>query len=167
MTRRRRISLGVVAATLALAAVAFGFISVAGSGAGTPGSSTATPLNITISPATATAELYPGGSADISLTISNPNVSPSHLNSLVLDTSQGTNNSGFKVDDTHAANGCTVSSLSFTPQSNGGAGWDVPVKVGTTNGSLPLDLANAVSMGTSAENACQGAQFTVYVKAGS
>ena len=165
MRTRRRISIITLVAVLAIAAAALGFVAVSGSGAGTAGQSTATPLAVTISPATATAALYPGGSADVSLTISNPNVSPSHLNSVVLDTSQGTGGSGFSADDGHP--GCNVSSLSFTPQSNGGAGWDVPVKVGTTNGSLALDLTGAISMDTTAANACQGAQFTVYLKAGS
>jgi hypothetical protein len=35
------------------------------------------------------------------------------------------------------------------------------------NGSLSIDLASAVSMSTSAANACQGASYTVYLKVGS
>jgi hypothetical protein len=64
------------------------------------------------------------------------------------------------VDAAHP--GCVVSTLSFTTQTNGGAGWTVP-----GNGSLPLTLASALSMSTSAANACQGATFTVYLKVAS
>jgi hypothetical protein len=56
--------------------------------------------------------------------------------------------------------------VSFTAQSNGGAGWSVPAKAGTTNGVLHLDLSNAVAMGASAGNACQGASFLVHLNAG-
>jgi len=66
---------------------------------------------------------------------------------------------GFAVDGTHAS--CGVSSLTFTAQTNGGAGWTVP---GTS--SLPVTLANSLAMNTSAASACQGATFTVYLRAG-
>jgi hypothetical protein len=79
------------------------------------------------------------------------------VGSLALDTSQGTG--GFAVDAAHS--GCAVSALAFTTQTNGGAGWTVP-----GSGSLPVTLTAAVSMSTSAGNACQGATFTVYLQVG-
>ena len=54
--------------------------------------------------------------------------------------------------------GCGLAPLSFTTQTNGGAGWTVP-----GSGSLPVTLTDALSMGTGAANACQGATFTVYL----
>jgi hypothetical protein len=122
---------------------------------------------VTISPAAPTGALYPGGSADLAGTVDNPNSVAVHLPSLVLDTSQGTG--GFAVDATHVGNGCTVAAagLSYTTQSNGGNGFVVPAKVGSTDGTLSLDLANAVSLGSAAANACQGATFTVYLQASS
>ena len=45
-------------------------------------------------------------------------------------------------------------------------GVDVPARVGTTDGSLDLQLARAISMDTSAANACQGATFTVSLATG-
>jgi hypothetical protein len=87
--------------------------------------------------------------------LNNPNAATVRVGSLALDTSQGTN--GFAVDAGHA--GCNVNALSFVTQTNGGAGYTVP---GT--GSVSLTLPNAVSMASSAANACQGAAFTVYLQ---
>jgi len=42
----------------------------------------------------------------------------------------------------------------------------VPAKVDSTDGSLAIDLANALSMSASGAIACQGASFTVYLTAG-
>jgi hypothetical protein len=74
-----------------------------------------------------------------------------------LDTTQGT--AGFAVDGAHA--GCGLASLTFTTQTNGGAGWTIPA-----GGSSALSLANSLSMNANAANACQGASFTVYLKVG-
>jgi hypothetical protein len=118
---------------------------------------------VTIGAGTATSQLYPNGSAAVALTISNPNGFQVSIPSLALDASQGTN--GFDVDGAHTW--CDVSALSFTSQSNSGEGWVVPPKAGTTDGTLDVDLAGAVSMAGSAANGCQGATFTVYLKVGS
>lgn len=80
----------------------------------------------------------------------------------MLDTSQGTG--GLAVDTSHS--GCGLATLSFTTQTNGGVGWTIPAKVGAVDGTLPITLANALAMSTSAANACQGASFTVYLVAG-
>jgi hypothetical protein len=80
----------------------------------------------------------------------------------VIDTSQGS--SGFDVDPSHS--GCAVSVLHLTGQTNGGSGFAVPAKVGSTNGNLAVDLTGAISMDATAANACQGATFTVYLKVG-
>jgi hypothetical protein len=79
-----------------------------------------------------------------------------HITTLTLDSTQGTG--GFSVDAAHS--GCTLSALSFATQTNGGSGWNVP---GT--GNLAITLPAAVTMATSAANACQGATFTVYLLA--
>ena len=102
--------------------------------------------------------LYPGGSGEIDATVSNPNPFPVRINSLVLG------NGGIGVDSAHS--GCDTSALHFTSQNNGGAGWDVPARIGTTDGSLDLQLTGAISMETSAANACQGATFTISLATG-
>jgi len=156
-TRTRKTVLLVATALLVVvggAAYAFWTTSGSGSAAATTSGTAA----MTLSPATPTAELYPGGQAAVVATVANPNASTVRIGSLALDPTQG--NGGFGVDAAHP--GCAVSTLSFTTQTNGGAGWTVP-----GHGSLPLSLAGALSMSTSAANACQGATFTVYLKVAS
>ena len=94
--------------------------------------------------------------------LSNPNTFPVQVPSLVLDTTQGSG--GFAVDGAHS--GCGLGTLSFTTQTNGGAGWTVPARVGVTNGQLALSLTGAVAMSLTAADACQGAAFTVFVRVG-
>lgn len=152
-------------ALLGMAVVAIGGAANAfwgGLGGGTGDGTTATTVAVTLSPGTPTATLYPGGQADVVLTVTNTNASAVRIGSLALDTGQGTG--GFAVDAGHA--GCDVSALSFTTQSNGGAGWNVPGRVGAVNGTLSVTLANALAMGVNAANACQGASSTVYLVAG-
>jgi hypothetical protein len=159
--RNRLPRLAVALTLLVLAGGAWAYWSAVGSGAGSASSADAEA--VTISVATPTSKLYPNGSAAVALAISNPNGFQVSIPSLALDTSQGTD--GFDVDGAHS--GCDLSALSFTPQSNSGDGWTVPPRVGTTDGSIDLDLAGAVSLSGAAGNACQGATFTVYLKVGS
>jgi hypothetical protein len=131
------------------------------SAAGGTGSGAATTAagaqSVSLTPATPSAELYPGGQAAVRLTIANPNAGAVRIGSLVLDTDQGSG--GFAVDGAHS--GCAVSTLTFTTQTNGGVGWNVP-----GGDSLAVTLPNALAMGPDAAQACQGATFTVYLEAG-
>lgn len=159
-TRRAAITIAVIAALLATsggAAFAYWKAGGSGSGSGSTGSTTA----LSIAPGTASAGLYPGSTATVTVVVSNPNTAPVVITSLVSDTTQGT--TGFSVDAGHS--GCSVAALSYTTQSNGGAGWVVPRKVGVTNGSLTITLPAALSLSTAAANACQGASFTTFVRA--
>jgi hypothetical protein len=162
MLRRVRMLAVSLLAILALpvGGTAFAYWSQSGSGAGS--GTTGTTVAVTLSPGTPAPGLYPGGTANVELTVSNPNASAVRIGSLLLDTGQGTG--GFAVDSGHS--GCVVSTLSLTTQTNGGAGWTVPAKVGAVNGTLSVTLTNALAMGVDAANACQGASFTVYLAAG-
>ena len=160
ISRRLILTSLLVALALAVAGTASAFWRGSGNGSGS--GATGTIVAVTLSPGTPTATLYPGGLTNVVLAMSNPNASPVRLGSLALDTSQGTG--GFAVDAGHP--GCAVSTLSFTTQTNGDAGWTVPAKVGAVDGTLSVTLANALAMGVGAANACQGASFTVYVAAG-
>lgn len=153
---RKRLSTIALAAAVALlgSAAAFAFWTGGGSGGGT--ASAAAVASVTLTPGTTTASLYPGRSGDVAVSIANGNSYQAFVGSLALDTTGGTN--GFSVDSVHS--GCDVTALSYTVQSNGGAGWFVPA--GST---LNLDLANAVGLATTAVWQCQGATFTVYLQA--
>lgn len=149
----------VVVVTVGGAGVAYAYLSASGSGTGS--GTTGTTVALTLSSATPTASLTPGGQTGVVLTMTNTNAATVKVSSLALDTTQGT--SGFSVDSGHA--GCTLNTLSFGTQTNGGAGWTVPGKVGGTNGTLAVTLTNSLAMSLSAVNACQGATFTVYLLA--
>ena len=161
----RRI-LGVIAMVIAILVVTVGGAGVAyaywsAGGAGTGFGATGTTVPLTLSAGAPTASLLPGGQTGVVLTMTNTNAATVKVSSLALDTTQGTG--GFSVDSGHA--GCTLSTLSFSTQTNAGAGWSVPGKVGSTNGTLTATLTNALAMSVSAANACQGATFTVYLLA--
>jgi hypothetical protein len=164
MRIRRRTRTAIFVAALSILALPAGGLAYGywhSSGTGTGSGTTATTVALTLSAGTPSAALYPGGNAGVALTATNTNPAIIHINTLSLNTAQGTG--GFSVDAGHS--GCSVSALSFTAQSNGGSGWNVPARVGATNGTLAVTLSNALSMAASAADACQGATFTVYLAA--
>lgn len=161
----RQLTRSLVAPLLLVVTIASGGATYAywrGSGSGTGSGTTATIVAVTLGPGTPVSDLFPGAQTSVVLTVTNPNFSPVRIGSFSLDTSQGTG--GLAVDAGHS--GCAVSALSFTTQTNGGAGWTVPAKVGAVNGTLPVTLAAALAMNTTAANACQGVSATVYLAAG-
>ena len=115
------------------------------------------PRPVTMTAATPTGTLYPGGRTALEVTVENPDGLALDLNSLALDTTQGT--AGFAVDAAHV--GCGLEALSFTTQTNAGAGWTIPASA-----SARLVLPGALTMSPDAVEACQGASFTVYLRAG-
>jgi hypothetical protein len=151
---KRAVVAGFVLA-LAGSGVAYAYWSTAGSGVGSAAAGTVTSLSLT--PGTPANRLYPGASADVSLTITNPNAVTVRVPRLTLDTSQGT--SGFSADASHA--GCGLAALTYTTQTNSGNGWTVPA-----SGSLTLTLSGALAMAASATNACQGATFQIFLTPG-
>jgi hypothetical protein len=161
--RRRLIVFGAIAAVVLvvvpLGGAAYAYWTRNGTGTGSGTNSTA--VAITLSPGTPTAALYPGGSTSVVLTATNTNTSSVRIGSLQLDTARGTG--GFAVDGGHS--GCSLAALSYTTQTNGGSGWNVPAKVGAVDGTLAITLTSSLAMSTSAANACQGATFTVYLVA--
>jgi hypothetical protein len=158
--RNRKTLLAVVAAAataLALSGGAVAYYSSAGHGSGSASVASLDPLSIAAQTPTANL-LYPGGSGELDATVSNPNPISVRINSLVLGSG------GISVDAAHS--GCDTSAVHFVTQNNGGAGWDVPAKVGATNGTLDLALPGALSMDASAADACQGATFTISLETG-
>ena len=152
----------IVAALLVSCAgtVALAYWAASGNGSGTGITGTATA--VTVSAATPTTRLHPGGRAEVALTITNPNSAGITITSLALDSTQGVD--GFAVDAGHA--GCATSTLAFTRQTNAGAGWSVPGRVGAADGTRSIVLPDALAMADDAADACQGALFTVYLTAG-
>jgi hypothetical protein len=159
LSANRRFAKALVSAiaTLVLAGGAFAYFTSSGSGSGS--ASVGSPDELTIAAVTPTSGLlYPGGTGELDAAISNPNSFSVRVNSLVLGSG------GISVDAGHS--GCDPSALHYMTQTNGGDGWKVPPKVGSTPGSLDVDLAGAISMDGDAANECQGATFTVSLATG-
>ncbi len=152
--RGRVVTALVVLLTLTTIGGASAFWGGSGSGTGSAGTGTLQP--VTLSPATASSQIYPGGRAGVAVVVTNPNPGTVRVGALALDTTQGVG--GFAVDGAHAD--CGVGSLSYTTQDNGGSGWNIP-----GSGSSSLYLPSALAMSAGAAAACQGASFTVYLKA--
>lgn len=133
----------------------------AGHGRGTGKSRTAVP--VTLSPGTPAGDLRPGARTDVLLTVTNPNLFPVRIGAFALDVERGV--AGLAVDKDHV--GCGLSELTFTRQTNGSAGWTVPAKGGSVDGTLAVRLPNALLMSLAAANACQGARITTYLVVGS
>jgi hypothetical protein len=144
----------VIVLVVAVAGVAVARWSTSGSGASS--ATTGTTADLTITPGTPTAALYPGGTSAVVLTLHNPGIAAVRVGSLALATEEGVD--GFDVDAAHP--GCDEQNLSYTTQTNGGAGWSVPA-----GGTLDLTLAAALALSTSADDGCQGATFTVHLAA--
>jgi hypothetical protein len=155
MFKRKKLAVSailVVAATVIGVAIAAWTTGGSGSGQASAGTATA----MTISAGTPSSSLYPMASADVAAVVSNPNPYKVHVSSIALG--------AISVDGGHSS--CNTASVTVTsPQDNGGSGWDVPAKSGGVDGSLNVDMANAVSMTNAANDFCQGATFTVALTA--
>ena len=152
--RVRFLVAGVVALVLAGGALAYWTSTGSGSGTSTVGNAQAVTIAAGVAPTTM---LYPGTTGDVTVHITNPNLFSVHIGTLAINASQGTN--GFSASPA----GCNFTgtpALSFTAQTNGGLGWTVPAHT-TSDGVLDRDLTGSISMNTNADNACQGATFTV------
>jgi hypothetical protein len=154
---------GVAAAVLLAVVVGGGAYAYwSGTGSGSTQTRAANPHPLVLSVGTPSAELYPGGDVSVSAIATNPNPYAAHIGSLALDPSLGTN--GFGVDSQHT--GCDLSTLAFVAQDNAGRGWTVPPRTGSTDGALPIDMNDALTMSASAADACQSAVVTIHLVAG-
>jgi len=153
-SRKRRVAVAVLVIAGSVVGVAIAAWTTGGSGSGQASAGSAS--SMTISAGTPSSSLYPTASADVAATVSNPNPYKVHISSVSLG--------AITVDGGHS--GCNTASVTVTsPQDNSGSGWDVPAKSGGVNGTLALDLANAISMTNAANDSCQGATFTVALTA--
>jgi hypothetical protein len=132
-----------------------------GTGSGTAATTLSDSQSLSFEPGKSTSQLFPGGNANVAIIASNPNPFFVQVGSMVLDSDDP---EPFQVDATHS--GCDVSALSFVPQDNGGSGWQVPPRVGSTDGTLTIDMSAAMRMSSAASDACQGATLGVRLETG-
>ncbi|NYG07309.1 hypothetical protein BJ986_001796 [Phycicoccus badiiscoriae] len=142
-TRRLSTSAAGTAALLLVGGVAYATWSATGAGSGASAVGTTTPLTAV---AVISATLYPGSSADLTVMVSNPNQRPVTVTSIAA--------TGVII----ASAGCTAPGVTAA----------LPATVSVTipaGGSAPIVLTKAVSMSTSSSSDCQGATFTIPLRA--
>ena len=136
--------LGLFLAVFLIGSVVFAAWLVTGTGNGAAEADTADALVVTAG--STTAQLYPGGSGDVKLSIQNPNPFPVAISSIV--------GSGAIVSDGPAA--CdALTGVSFTDQT-GLTGMNI-----AAGATLPVTLAGTASMSNASDNSCQGATFSI------
>ena len=131
---------------LAVGGTAWAYMTSAGSGTGSGSTASMSTVTLSATAGSASTPLYPGGTADVSLEVNNPNAYAVTLRSV---TGHGT----ISPDAGHA--GCTTTGVTFTTQT--GLATSIPANA---NGDR-IDLASAVTMSTSSSNGCQGATFSI------
>lgn len=136
--------LGLFLAVFLIGSVVFAAWLVTGTGNGAAQADTADALVVTAG--STTAQLYPGGSGDVKLSVQNTNPFPVALSSIVRSGA---------IDSSGPAACDSSTGVSFTDQPSI-TGMTVPA-----NGSLPVTLAGTASMSNASDNSCQGATFSI------
>jgi hypothetical protein len=154
----KRAAAVLIAIVIVLGAAAAALAYWSGSGTGSATTVLADVKQLSFEPGAPTAQLSPGGDAGVAIVAKNPNSFFVEIGSMVLD---DTGSGAFAADDS----GCDVSVLGFISQDNGGAGWQVPPRAGSSDGSLVINMPGAMTMSTAAADACQGATFSVHLQA--
>ncbi|TPG13908.1 hypothetical protein [Pedococcus bigeumensis] len=141
---RRLTSVGIgTAALLLVGGIAYAAWSVLGAGTGAASSGTPQALGVS---ATVGGTLYPGASADVLVTVSNPNSASVTVQSLAL------------AGAVTASAGCTTPGVTVSlPAST--------TLVVPAGGNASLNVVNGVSMTTASSSNCQGATFTIPLQA--
>ncbi|MBT2567162.1 hypothetical protein J7I84_11775 [Arthrobacter sp. ISL-85] len=155
-TRSRGLKAAALAGLLVTAGAGTAYAFWSGTGAGSGSATAATMQTVTVdalvagdNPKTA---LFPGGSADVVLRLTNPNPYPVQVYSV-------TANGPAMADAAHS--GCTTTGVSF----RGPAAPLSPATYVAANSSALVTLTGAAAMDTTSLAACQGATFSVPVTA--
>ena len=144
--KKKLLGIGIITTTLLAAGVAFAAWNASGTGSGYAKATTAQVMTTSDVAATTTAQLYPGGTADVKIKIHNPNPYPVRVTSI--------DGNGAITSDKGAA--CDASTgVTYTNQSGT---FDV-----AANSDASFTLLGAVAMSNASDNTCQGAVFTVPV----
>lgn len=145
--RRRRKALAAVAAAATASTMAFGAAAYwRAQGAGTVAGQVGTLAGATASASGAAGALVPGGSADLTVSVANPNAFSVTVDAIATDPG-GTMTSSSPSCDAAALLTVTVGSVAATT-----------LAAGT---STDVVLAGAVALDASAPQACQGATFSI------
>lgn len=149
--KRRLIFAAVAVMALGIVSLGYAAWTSSGNGTGFAQASTAKSLNsVTVS--AASAGLYPGATADLTLKLANPNPYPVTITDV-------TGSGPITADNSHATCGQDAShptGVTYTDQHN--LSISVPA-----NGTSDVTVSNSVHMSNASDNSCQGATFTIPV----
>ncbi len=148
--RRRRmvvVVFGILAAIAIPAGLGIALWSSDGSGSASAKALTAEDLTVTAAPSP-TAALYPGASAALQFSVTNPNPYAVTFTSVAYGTVTSSDDSN-----------CPASNL--TPAADGALG--TPISVAASGSSGAVSIPSAVTLASGAPNGCQGVTFTVAV----
>lgn len=159
MTRfitRKKVAAGAAVAALGLGGmIAYAAWTSSGSGSGTVSARTAS--QVLVGDGHVANTLYPTGTADLVVTVNNPNDYNVNVTSLAQGALSSGSATAAAVTDDHSGAGCTATTVTYTAPSLGSG-----VVVGAHQ-TYTFTLHNAVAMSNAAEDACQGATFTIPV----
>jgi hypothetical protein len=132
--------------------IAYAAWTASGSGSGYAKATTAQVLTTVDATADTVAQLYPGGSGDVRVTIHNPNPYPVKVTSI---SGNGT------ITASGGSGTCTVTGVSF----DGATGLSilVPARSNNVDGSASYTLTGNAHMDNTSDDGCQGAVFTIPV----
>jgi hypothetical protein len=145
--RKHAKKLSVLGASLAvflIGSVVFAAWLVTGTGNGAAQADTADALVVTAG--STSAQLYPGGSGDVTLSVQNPNPFPVDITSIVRSGA---------IDSSGPAACDASTGVSFTDQ-NSVTGMSI-----AAGATLPVTLTGAAAMDNSSDNSCQGQTFSI------
>jgi hypothetical protein len=134
----------VTTAIVAVAAAGIAYAAWNASGTGTASTKATNAQALSIVDGTPIAQLYPGGSSDVVLTIHNPNPYPVKVTSITGGTI------------TASVGTCTTNGTGVTFDNQVGKAYVV-----AAGGDLPVTLAGAAHMSNASDDTCQGAVFTI------
>ena len=139
------VATGVVAGIAFATNVAFAAWTSGGTGSGSAQATSAVALTTTT--ATTSAQLFPGGSGDLKITVKNDNGYPVRVTD-VVGSSAITSDKGSACDSS--------TGVTFTDQHT--QAFDIPA-----NSSATFTLTGVTHMSNASDNSCQGAVFTIPV----
>jgi len=145
----KRVALLAVPAVLIAVGIAIGAWNATGSGTGYAKAGTSSSLTLGDASGSTVADLYPGATGNVKITVTNPNSFPVSITSVSQTAS--TSITSDKGSTCNASTGVT-----FTTQS----GLSLALGAGATS---TFTLSGAVAMSNASANACQGAVFSIPV----
>lgn len=151
----RVLLLALVGAVGSAGSVAYAYWSAEGSGTATVASTTAQPI-VVGAPAVVAADLYPGKTTGLGFTLSNPNPYPVQVTTLTQLSLSSSSEA-----DCPAGTHLSVAPEVATGLAAGGYVLASPIAVPAGASRTPAELADLITMSTSAPDGCQGRTFTV------